>query len=86
MLVLDASATVELLLSTELGRVVAGSIADENETLHAPELLGPEVVRSGVDACHVALAEALRSSLLTTDAELAGAHGHRADVRLVARS
>ncbi len=129
---LDASATVELLLSTASGRAVATHLTAD-ETLHAPELLGPEVlsvvrrlVRSGTlsepegsrvlgglndlsvetyehmpllgrafelrdtltayDACYIALAEALGSPLLTTDAKLAGAHGHGAEVRLVTTS
>lgn len=42
-LVVDASAIVELLLTTEVGRRVAVELAAE-QTLHAPELLGVEVV------------------------------------------
>lgn len=36
------------------------------------------------DAAYVALAEALEVPLLTCDAKLAGAHGHRATIELVA--
>ena len=43
MIVLDASAVVDLLLSTERGRQVAEAIADPDETLHAPHLLPVEV-------------------------------------------
>lgn len=55
MIVLDASAVLELLLGTPEGTVVAARIADPDESLHAPHLLGVEVtqvlrryVRSGV--------------------------------------
>ena len=43
MLVVDASAAIELLLSTPLGRQVAREIGLEH-TLHAPDLLGVEIV------------------------------------------
>jgi predicted nucleic acid-binding protein len=36
------------------------------------------------DGAYVALAEALSAPLLTYDAKLAGAHGHRATIELVA--
>lgn len=39
---------------------------------------------SAYDGAYVALAEALAAPLLTCDAKLAGAHGHRATVELVA--
>lgn len=42
-LVVDASALVELLLTTALGRRVSSKLADE-QTLHAPELIGVEFV------------------------------------------
>jgi len=35
------------------------------------------------DAAYVALAEALDAPLLTSDAKLAGAHGHRATIELI---
>jgi predicted nucleic acid-binding protein len=43
MIVLDASAVVELLLGTAEGSWVAGRIANERESLHAPHLLDVEV-------------------------------------------
>lgn len=46
MIVLDASATVELLLSTALGRRVAERIADPSLALHAPQLLDLEVAQA----------------------------------------
>jgi predicted nucleic acid-binding protein len=45
MMVLDASATVELLLGTELGGVVAERVSQAGETLHAPHLLDIEVTQ-----------------------------------------
>jgi len=36
------------------------------------------------DGAYVALVEALAAPLLTSDAELAGAHGHRATLELIA--
>lgn len=45
MIVLDASAVIELLLNTEGGRLVAARIADPDVTLHAPHLLGAEVAQ-----------------------------------------
>jgi predicted nucleic acid-binding protein len=39
---------------------------------------------SAYDGCYVALAEALDAPLLTCDGKLAGAHGHRATIELVA--
>lgn len=46
MIVLDASAAVELLLNTRLGRSVAQRIADPDLTLHAPQLLDLEVAQA----------------------------------------
>ncbi|CAN5147532.1 type II toxin-antitoxin system VapC family toxin [soil metagenome] len=45
MIVLDASAVVELVLNTEGGRRVAKRIAPPHETLHAPHLLTVEVAQ-----------------------------------------
>lgn len=39
---------------------------------------------SAYDGAYVALAEALAAPLLTCDSKLAGAHGHRAKIELVA--
>ncbi len=45
MIVLDASALVELLLGTELGRTIALRIADPRVGLHVPHLADVEVVQ-----------------------------------------
>ena len=45
MIVLDASAAVELLLGTQRGAAVEARIFDPAETLHAPELLDVEVAQ-----------------------------------------
>ncbi len=129
MIVLDASAVLELILNTESGRRVARAIASPEDSLHAPHLLDVEVaqvlrryvrsrtigvdraelalehlaqlgvvrygheellpqiwalreVLTAYDAAYVALAEALDAPLLTLDARLAGAHGHRARIQL----
>lgn len=46
MIVLDASALVELILSTATGQLVAARIADPTEGLHAPHLADVEVVQA----------------------------------------
>lgn len=46
MIVLDASALVELLLGTEPGRAVAARIADPRLGLHAPHLADVEVTQA----------------------------------------
>lgn len=46
MIVLDASALVELLLGTSLGRVIAGRIADPEVSLHVPHLADVEVAQT----------------------------------------
>ncbi|GIU88121.1 MAG: ribonuclease VapC12 [Acidimicrobiia bacterium] len=45
MIVLDASAALELLLNTEGGELVRARIADPSESLHAPHLLAVEVAQ-----------------------------------------
>ncbi len=45
MIVLDASAVLELLLNTEGGSQVSDRIADPAESLHAPHLLSVEVAQ-----------------------------------------
>lgn len=45
MIVIDASAVLELLLNTPPGARVAQRIAPENETLHAPHVLDLEVAQ-----------------------------------------
>jgi len=44
-IVLDASAAVELLLGTERGAAVGARVFDPAETLHAPELFDVEVAQ-----------------------------------------
>jgi len=46
MIVLDASALVELLLGTERGRAVATRLADPSLGLHAPHLVDVEVAQA----------------------------------------
>ena len=46
MIVLDASALVELILDTPMGQLVAGRIADPAEGLHVPHLADIEVVQA----------------------------------------
>ena len=46
MIVLDASALVELLLGTSTGRAVAGRIADPEVSLHVPHLADVEVAQT----------------------------------------
>jgi predicted nucleic acid-binding protein len=129
-IVLDASALLELLLDTEAGARVADRALARRESLHAPHLVDLEVAHSvhrfermgeisagkagealedlvrlslrrhghavllgrirelrhscsAYDAAYVALAEALDAPLLTRDAHLARAHGHRARIELV---
>ncbi len=45
MIVIDASAVLELLLGTRAGHVVMERTLDRGETLHAPQLLDLEVVQ-----------------------------------------
>jgi predicted nucleic acid-binding protein len=45
-IVLDASALVELILDTPTGQVIASRIADPNEGLHVPHLADIEVVQA----------------------------------------
>jgi predicted nucleic acid-binding protein len=130
MVVVDASAVLELLLATPAGERVARRVLVAGEELHAPHLLDVEVAHvvrrleaareidvaeagrvladlldlplerhghawllgrafelrhavTAYDAMYVALAEALDAPLVTADARLARAHGHRARVELV---
>ena len=45
MIVLDASAALELLLVTDLGRALADRLLEPRESLHAPELVDLEVAQ-----------------------------------------
>jgi predicted nucleic acid-binding protein len=130
-IVVDASAALELLLRTKRAARIEARLLAPGETLHAPHLLDVEVAqvvrrywRSGeidadrgrqalsdlldlpiaryphdvllrrvwelrqnvtaYDAAYLALAEALGARLLTCDARLAAAPGHRARVELIA--
>lgn len=129
MIVLDASAVIELLLDSEAGERIALRIEDPDETLHAPHLVDLEVAQvlrrservglvssdralqallrleelgivryaheslleriwelranlTAYDAAYVALAEELDAPLVTHDAKLAAAPGHRARVEV----
>jgi len=68
-IVIDASALIELLLATDAGTRVRARLSGDEDTLHAP---------------HLALAEALESPLVTGDSRMASAHGHRAKIELIA--
>lgn len=131
MIVLDASAVVDLLLRLAPAPSIDARLADTDETMHAPQLLPIEVAQvlrrwerkgtigaerarealddladldimyydhtdlidrvwalrenlTAYDAAYVALAEALDSPLLTSDARLARAPGLPATIELVA--
>jgi len=130
MIVVDASALLEVLLRTPAAEVVERRLFGGRLTLHAPHLLDIEVAQvvrryaangeigegrgrealadlsdfplrryphdfllpriwelrsnlTAYDAAYVALAEALDAPLLTRDARLAAAPGHRARIELV---
>jgi predicted nucleic acid-binding protein len=130
LIVLDASALLEMLLRTPLAERLMGRALEASERMHAPHLLDIEVAQvlrrlvqrkevtvaraelaledlakllierhehqslvgrvwqlrdsiSAYDGVYVALAEALDAPLLTCDAKLAGARGHRATIELV---
>ena len=130
MIVIDASAALELLLQTQKGMAVGDLALTTHERMHAPHLIDIEVtqtlrrltlgknltvkraeealvdfsmlaverhehrslmnrvweLREGLtayDAVYVALAEALDAPLLTCDARLSRAHGHRARITVV---
>jgi predicted nucleic acid-binding protein len=129
-IVLDASAAVELVLNTDAGRRVAKEIAPPEISLHVPHLLDVEVTHvlrahvqrgavpadqatqalvdyseldleryghedllprvwalrenlTAYDAVYVVLAQLLDATLLTCDAKLASATGHRARIHLL---
>jgi predicted nucleic acid-binding protein len=132
MIVIDASATLEVLLGGPLAARVAERILRDDESLHAPHLLDLEVAQvlrryvagrdltveragealadffalgveryshvdllariwelranlTAYDGAYIALAEALDCRLITSDAKLARAPGHRAQIELVTR-
>jgi predicted nucleic acid-binding protein len=131
LIVIDASALLEILLRTDRADQLMERAFEASERMHAPQLLDIEVTQvlrrlvqrkeitaaraeqslddltnllierhehqalipriwqlrdslTAYDGAYVALAEALGAPLLTCDAKLAGAHGHRATVELVA--
>ena len=131
MIVVDASAVLELLLGTERAERVAERVLAPDERLDAPHLLDIEVAQalrrlvhlsaltvpraqqalddfaslvierhphrellprvwqlrdslSAYDSAYVALGEALDAPVLTCDAKLGRAHGHRARIEVVA--
>jgi predicted nucleic acid-binding protein len=132
LIVIDASALLEMLLRTDRADRLIERAFEESEQMHAPQLLDIEITQvlrrlvrqkeitssraqqalddlanllierhehqalvpriwqlrdslSAYDGAYVALAEALAAPLLTCDAKLSGAHGHRARIELVPR-
>jgi predicted nucleic acid-binding protein len=132
LIVIDASALLEMLLRTQRADQLMERALEPSERMHAPHLLDVEVTQvlrrlvqrkeittaraaeaiddlnnliierhahqalvpriwqlrdslTAYNGAYVALAEALDAPLLTCDAKLAGAHGHRATIELVAR-
>jgi predicted nucleic acid-binding protein len=130
-IVVDASALLELLLQTSLGSRIEARLFRDDEELHAPHLVDVEVVQAlrrlvrtgdvvsrraneaiadlsdldlhrhahvelldrlwalrenitAYDATYVALAEALDATLVTCDAPLGNAPGHRARIEVLA--
>ncbi len=130
MIVIDASALLEVLLNTSASERVTERLFGQNDTLHAPHLLDLEVALvlrrytlsgemdaergeqalddlddlplnryphdvfllriwalrrnlTAYDAAYVALAEALEAPLITRDAAIARASGHRAQIELI---
>jgi predicted nucleic acid-binding protein len=128
-IVVDASAVLDVLLRTPAAKPIEQRLFASGETLHAPHLLDVEIAQvvrryvahgdidsergrvaledladlplrryphdfllpriwtlrnnlTAYDAAYVALAEALDAPLLTRDARLAGAAGHRARIEL----
>ena len=131
MIVIDASALLEILLRTDRADQLMERAFSGSEQMHAPQLLDIEITQvlrrlvrqkeitaaraeqaqqdltdliierhehqalvqriwqlrdclSAYDGAYVALAEALAAPLLTCDGKLAGSHGHRATIELVA--
>ncbi len=130
MIVVDASAVLELLLGTATGRLAEERLFQPRETLHVPHLLDLEVAQvlrrywatgalteararealedlvdlpleryahalllpriwelrhnvTAYDAAYLALAEALDAPLVSCDASLAAAPGHRVRIELL---
>ena len=64
MIVLDASAAIELALNTATGQQVGDRIADEREVIHAPHLIDIELI-------HVIRRFVLRQAIDATRGEMA---------------
>jgi predicted nucleic acid-binding protein len=76
-------------VSAERGRQALEDLADLDLARHPHEVLLPAIWQlrenlTAYDAAYVALAEALDAPLLTLDARLAGAPGHREIIDVVA--
>ena len=130
MIVIDASALLEVLLNTPVSGKITERLFASNETLHAPHVIDLEIAQvlrrythsgemkaqrseqaledladlainryphdlflfriwalrrnlTAYDAAYIALAEALDAPLITRDAALARAPGHRARVEII---
>lgn len=96
LVVLDASAAIEIVLTLPLAGPLLERISAED--LHAPHLIDIErhghdflltrmwALRKSItayDAAYIALAEALEAPLLTLDEKLARSHGNHADVEVI---
>jgi predicted nucleic acid-binding protein len=79
MIVVDASAMVELLLDTEIGRRVDSLVLDAD----ARRVFDLRHNASAHDAIYLALAEALPATLVTCDRALAKVPGRLAHVECV---
>ena len=92
MIVLDASAALEVLLRGPVAGTVLTRMFTPGEALHAPQLIDLEVaqvLRRHVLAGRMTSArgaEALDAPLLTTDAKLARATGHGARVEVLVQA
>ena len=88
MIVIDASALLELLLSTDRAKAVGAIALEPDERLHAHQELLPRIwhlrnAMTAYDDAYVVLAEALDAPLLTCDAKLGQSHGHRVEIEVV---
>ncbi len=67
MIVLDASAALELLLNTEAGQLVAERIEDKLESIHVPHLLTAEVAQVLRRYVHTGTLDSTRAQLALED-------------------
>jgi len=83
MIVLDASAAIELLLNTPLGRRVAARLREDPEaSLHAPELIFVEVAQVMRRFARSGAVDDLRASLVLADLRQLGMETCEHDVLL----